>query len=546
MLWKSLFAALGCAAALTVSAEAVRITPGGVDRPLISARSGEKTIRVKVEAANPDGLTLDLLACVYGERNPVAKVLKVPAKAETELRFRLPSVGIYDLCLIARRDGREVARTYTNYAVTPAPDYPRPDDFGACTHFAQGKGDYRRTFEYMKLAGFTRLRDDLPWSGLERKPKVYTISERIEKMVDIAPNYGIRPLLVTGYNTPAYKFARSFPTTGEQRAAFADAVAFAVKHFGNRVTEWEIWNEPNAMHPVNDYLPLLKEVYPKARAANPGITVISCGGGGAGGGPGGGMIVPILKAGGREFMDGFSIHPYMSPSDPDFGYAGYKSPIPRVEVRGVTRYLTGVTANNRKADGSQISCWVTEIGWPLEHPAARPDPVTEMKQAVYFARTMLLFRSTGSGTKVFWYDFQDDGVDPKNKEHNFGLIRTDYSPKPSYQAAAFCAWALRNRAFAGDLHKGAVITGPWNADRKALADGKLKIYQYGHGGDAVVALWAGDNRRYEVEFQLPFPYEQAIAFDWQGRRGVLPGKLDGNRIKLPVDFKVQYIVNKGK
>ena len=28
---------------------------------------------------------------------------------------------------------------------------------------------------------------------------------------------------------------------------------------------------------------------------------------------------------------------------------------------------------------------------------------------------------------------------------------------------------------------------------------------------------AGDNRRYEVEFQLPFPYEQAIAFDWQGR-----------------------------
>ena len=81
---------------------------------------------------------------------------------------------------------------------------------------------------------------------------------------------------------------------------------------------------------------------------------------------------------------------------------------------------------------------------------------------------------------------------------------------------------------------------------QSVADGKLKIYQYGHGGDAVVALWAGDNRRYEVEFQLPFPYEQAIAFDWQGRRGVLPGKLDGNRIKLPVDFKVQYIVNKGK
>jgi hypothetical protein len=32
------------------------------------------------------------------------------------------------------------------------------------------------------------------------------------------------------------------------------------------------------------------------------------------------------------------------------------------------------------------------------------------------------------------YDLRDDGDDPENAEHRFGLVRTDWSPKPSYFA----------------------------------------------------------------------------------------------------------------
>lgn len=34
-----------------------------------------------------------------------------------------------------------------------------------------------------------------------------------------------------------------------------------------------------------------------------------------------------------------------------------------------------------------------------------------------------------------WYDWHDDGQDPKEKEHNFGTVTWDYQPKPAYLAA---------------------------------------------------------------------------------------------------------------
>ena len=43
---------------------------------------------------------------------------------------------------------------------------------------------------------------------------------------------------------------------------------------------------------------------------------------------------------------------------------------------------------------------------------------------------------------LFWYSFRDAGTNPGDIEQNFGLLRYDFSPKPSfaaYQAAARAA-----------------------------------------------------------------------------------------------------------
>jgi hypothetical protein len=544
--------------ALQVFSGDVRLELAGPQRPLISAGTGSKKIEVAV-SGRLEGVKLHIIAREYAVKKILARSVPVTAKPKTEITIPLKQVGFYELTVIATESGKELERKTVNYAVVPEPDYDRPEEMGTCIHFAfSGKGirgHFPYTFELLKLAGFTRIRDDLAWESIEKKPGKYEIPERLERMINTVPEYGIKPLLVTGYNNgKAYpgKFKKSFPTTREMREAFGNAVAYAVQYFGSRVTEWEIWNEPNSAHPVNDYLPLLKTVYPKIKAANPEATVISCGGGGAGGGPGGAMILPIANADGLRFMDGFSIHPYMSPGyDPDFGYSAKGSPIPRVSVPHFMEHLhRNFSRRKKRPDGISPKLYVTEVGWYVQHPGERQATCTELVQAAYFARLYLLGRAASNGAvPIYWYDFQNDGTDPLEREHNFGLIRWDFSPKPAYQAAAVVASMLQNRPFVKAIRDNVTVS-PADRNRDLLRSGIVKLYLYGQDNDRMLAAWTaqGDpqiwNRKCKVTFTLPFPYESATLTDWSGKNLPMPEKLDGNRIELELDFLPKYITQK--
>jgi hypothetical protein len=54
-------------------------------------------------------------------------------------------------------------------------------------------------------------------------------------------------------------------------------------------------------------------------------------------------------------------------------------------------------------------------------------------QAAYLVRQQLANLLAGVRLSV-WYDWKDDGTDPKEREHNFGVVRHDLKPKPAYQA----------------------------------------------------------------------------------------------------------------
>ena len=537
-----LFAAI----AITLQGTPVTIIATGTDRPTVTAGAGPKTLKVGLRG-DLDGLTLRGEVRKWTERNPVATISPDSAKMENEFKFQLPDLGIYHVNVIVERDGKPVATTEFAYSAVPQPlaDSDRPQEMGTCTHFAQSVKNSPATFALLKLAGFTRIRDDLSWSDIEREQGKYQIRPELDRLADTAIQNGIKLLFVTGYNNYAVypdKFTKKFPTTQEMLDAYGNAVVFAVKHFGNRVTEWELWNEPNAAHPVKDYLPMLKTLYPKIKAANPNAIVISCGGGGAGGGPGGAMIVPIVNAGGVEFQDGFSIHPYMAPHDPDFGYdAGSNSPIPAVNIPIFTKHLRTFADRNPKKDGRKLLFYITELGWPAEFYSFRSTPVTPEIQAAYLARTYLLNRANGN-QPLYWYDFQNDGTDPRYSEHNFGIINSDYSPKPAYQAATVVASMLRNKPFAGSLTDAKVKKDAADAIKKGI----YKLYVYGKGDDRMIAIWSTEqsSRNPRVEFKLPFPYEKARLVDWQGAELPLPQKLDGNRIELTLSAWPQYITMK--
>ncbi len=514
----------------------VKLSVSGLDSPLVSAGAGKKPVKVII-TGSVGLLEVKGQFSAHGKPDAVKETKTVKGQNDVILEFDFPMIGYYDITVVAHNGRNEVAKTMSNYAVVPDNRYDHPREMGTCTHFAQGKGAYPLTFNLLKLAGFTRIRDDFSWQAIEPKPKKYHIPERIEKLVNTAARYKIKPLLVTGYCTTAYKgkYKKNFVTTPETIDAYANAVAYAVKHFGKRVMQWELWNEPNVAHPIKDYLPMLKVVYPKAKKANPKATFISCGGGGAGGGPGGGMIIPIVEAGGVNFQDGFSIHPYMVPFDPDYGYGANGGPYARVNISGYSNFLRGFINHNLKKNHRKLSLWVTEIGWPVDMISKGHSRMTPITQAAYLARTYLLSRKENLAKGVFWYDFQNDGINPKNKEHNFGIIRKDYSPKPAYQAAAVVAWILRNRPFIREI--------------KLRSSCKhCKAYVYGQGKDQVIAVWADaqnvpEGYTEKAIFNLPFYGGKAILVNWDGSKS--KPRYKNYTVAVNAGILPQYIIQKG-
>ncbi len=199
-------------------------------------------------------------------------------------------------------------------------------------------------------------------------------------------------------------------------------------------------------------------------------------------------------------MDAFSIHPYMTPPcTPDNGYSAYNSPIGRVSIPSISQHLARFInhPNNIRSDGKKLGLWVTEYG-AISSPVGMVQG--EPFQALYLTRAYLLARRYATMNVLIWYDFRDDGTNPRNPEHNFGLIRQDYSPKPAYVAAAVLTHTLGDRPW-----KRAIMENPTNA-----------IHEYSNGdNDSVIVGWCVQSLYHELVNIRPKPGTYILR-DWQG------------------------------
>jgi hypothetical protein len=282
-------------------------------------------------------------------------------------------------------------------------------------------GDLHR----IRKAGFTWVRVGLPMRQVEGPNEGYDFAF-FDSLTCQLKSEGLRALVILYYGNPLDPGRRGFPQFLDHddsesfRNAFARFSAAAVARYSGRGYIWEQWNEPNNKHawPPRPnsaaYVALMRRACQAIREKSPNETII---------GPASSyidlrFIEACLQGGMLEFWSAISVHPYRQ-NEPEAAAAEYD------RLRKLISRYTPV------GESVPIICgeWGYSTAWK---------GFDDLKQADYLRRMFQLNRKEGIPLTI-WYDWRDDGPDPSNQEHRFGLVNQApgglFEPKASFFAA---------------------------------------------------------------------------------------------------------------
>ena len=365
-----------------------------------------------------------------------------------------------------------------------------PEGLGVNIHFTDPRPG---EMEMLAGAGLRWVRMDFGWDGTERKKGQYDFSP-YDRLLTALDKHKIRAMLILDYSNANYDRGQS-PASDEGRAAFARWAAAAARHFRGRGILWEMYNEPNIFFwrpkpDVAQYVKLalavgkaLREAEPAEMYTGPATSEISF--------P---FLEACFKAGLLDYWCAVSVHPYRQ-----------KAPETAAPEHARLRKLIDQYA----PQGKQIPILSGEWGY-----SSAWKNFDEAKQGKMLPRQWLTNLANGVPLSI-WYDWHDDGANPKEPEHHFGTVghlyhagrEPVYDPKPAYLAAKTLTGALDGFSFARQLPAGGAddfvlefVRGDqkrlvaWTTaatPRKVLIPGVAGRYAVtGHTGQALSALVA--------------------------------------------------------
>ncbi|MCS6829354.1 MAG: cellulase family glycosylhydrolase [bacterium] len=289
----------------------------------------------------------------------------------------------------------------------PEPVIPLP--FGVNIHFTRAS---ERELNLLAEGGFRFVRMDFTWSEIEKQKGVYDFSQ-YDVLVRDMTERGIRILFILDYGNPLYDEGKA-PYTDEGRAAFARFAEAGVKRYAGKGILWEIWNEPNIFFwqpkpNVEDYAKLAHVVIDTIRRVAPDELIVAP----ASSGFPWDFMETLGQRGVLAKLDAITVHPYRQ-QPPETAEADYRRLRVLLDRYSPRKYLPILSGEWGYSD-----IW---MGMDMQ------------KQGRYLPRQWL----TNLTNDVFlsiWYDWKNDGEDPKEPEHHFGTVYHDLRPKPAYIAA---------------------------------------------------------------------------------------------------------------
>ena len=283
-------------------------------------------------------------------------------------------------------------------------------------------------------AGFEFVRMDMLWANVERRGRYRFFP--YDRLLGALESRGMGVLWILDYGHPDH--GGSTPRMPEDVAAFSRFAEAAAEHFKGRNVRYEIWNEPNTTQfwkpspNASEYAILLKEAVAAIRRADPSAKVSSGGLSRFDAAFLSGAVDPSLAAG----LTAIGVHPY-----------------PKTGPETIAPDIENLREWAARSLGQHMEIWDTEWGYssanaPEEAPSNGHTEEGRRRQASLSVREILTVWAVGLPLAV-WYDLRDDGTDPANPEHNYGLLDSSGNEKPAIQAVRTLMSIVSGRKYAG-------------------------------------------------------------------------------------------------
>lgn len=281
--------------------------------------------------------------------------------------------------------------------------------------------------QLMNEAGIRWVRFDFLWQDIEPEKGRFDF-EKYDRIVRILKEYNIGILGILNYGVGWASSGGSWNCPADNNQDFVNFCVKVVKRYKDTVKHWEIWNEPDShiywskQDGLKSYCALLKEVYPAIKAVDPDCLVLN-----GGLAKGISSVNLLYDNGAKEYFDILNIHIFESPN-----IAG--------AINRVAAYPKLAHKIMLKNNDLNKKIWITEIGSPGVKKGvstdnwwmgANPNEADQANWLRYIYEQLLLDDNVD---KIFWAFFRDCNNHWQDGTDYFGLVRWDFSRKPSFSA----------------------------------------------------------------------------------------------------------------
>lgn len=289
------------------------------------------------------------------------------------------------------------------------------------------QADLDKAVALLKDAGVGTVRMDFLWSDIEPEQGRF-LFEKYDRIVDALSRNNIAILGLLDYSADWASSCGRWNSPPKDFSLFVNYASKVIQRYKGRVKYWELWNEPDSsiywepQDGLKSYCRLLKEVYIEAKKIDPDCKILN-------GGLASGLssVNRLYDNGAKDYFDILNLHTFDNPLNPG-------------AIKAVTAYpKLAYKIMSRNGDAHK-QIWFTEIGCPGVERGLKvsnwwngKNP-NEQEQAGWVRLVYSELLKDKNVAKVFWAFFRDCSGHWGNGVDYFGLIRWDYSRKPSFKA----------------------------------------------------------------------------------------------------------------